>query len=90
MKTPGRIGSVILLALTAGCVYHHPREEIIVEDRPAPREVIVEDDVYYGGPPAAQIEVLPPRPYYDAVWIRGYWIREHRYHAWHWVPGHWR
>jgi len=38
--------------------------------------------------PPARVEVIPVHPYYGAVWVRGYWVRER--HHWVWVPGHWR
>jgi WXXGXW repeat (2 copies) len=53
------------------------------------------------GPPAARVEVVPPRPGPGYVWRPGYWAWRHRWvwvggrylrgphpHA-AWVPGHW-
>ncbi len=90
------LAATATLGLTSGCVYYeHPRhrvvrEEEVVVDRPVEREVIVEDDVRYGPPPVARVEVIPIRPYFGAIWEPGHWWRHHRRHEWVWMPGHWR
>ena len=45
--------------------------------------------VIVAGPPPARIEVIPARPYYGAVWVRGYWAPR-PYGRWVWVRGYWR
>ena len=49
-----------------------------------------EADVYDDGgvvevdaePPPPQVEVVPPAPYYGAVWIGGRWVWRGRSHVW--------
>jgi hypothetical protein len=38
-------------------------------------------------PPPARVEVRPAMPYPDAVWIGGYWQRQHN--DWIWIGGRW-
>lgn len=65
--------------------YDRPEQDYVY----GPREIIIEHSPYdYGPPPPAPVEVLPPRPYYDSIWVRGYWVR--RPHYWVWVRGYWR
>jgi len=75
-----------------GCVYAYPprrhvvvEREVVVEDRPSydEREVVVTD----GPPPPERVEVITVRPYPDAIWVRGHWVRARR--GWFWVSGHW-
>jgi len=40
------------------------------------------------GPPPARIEVIGVRPYRNAVWVPGYWLRARG--GWVWVGGRWR
>ena len=78
----GALSAAVLLGLAGGCAAHR---EVIVEERGpvVEREVVVEET-----PPADRIEVITVRPYGEAVWVRGHYIRER--HRWIWVPGHWR
>lgn len=82
-----------------GCSYDHDheyharrhrvvREETVVEPVPS-REVIVEDVGPAVAPmPPVRREVITVRPYHDAVWHPGHWVREP--HRWVWVNGYWR
>jgi hypothetical protein len=73
---------MVLLGLLSGCTAHR---EVVVEERTpvVEHEVVVEEAA-----PPERVEVITVRPYRDAVWIRGHYIRER--HRWLWVPGHWR
>lgn len=63
------------------------RRPVVVEAYGPP--IIVEHSPYYDGPPPVPpVEVIPPRPYYDSIWVGGFWIR-HR-HYWEWRHGYWR
>jgi len=76
------LSAMVLLGLLSGCTAHR---EVVVEERTpvVEREVVVEE-----AQPPERVEVITVRPYRDAVWIRGHYIRER--HRWVWVPGHWR
>lgn len=76
------LSALVLLGLVSGCTAHR---EVVVEERTpvVEHEVIVEE-----APPPDRVEVITVRPYRDAVWVRGHYIRER--HRWVWVPGHWR
>ncbi|HZL37588.1 MAG TPA: hypothetical protein VFC78_19880 [Tepidisphaeraceae bacterium] len=53
------------------------------------RQIIVEHSPYYEGPPPPPpVVTIAPRPYPDAYWVAGYWVRERHY--WVWVRGYWR
>jgi len=84
------VAALGMLALfLTGCVYERPHRvverEVIVEHGPyEEREVVVTE----GPPPPERVEVVTVRPYREAVWIRGHWVRTH--HGWYWVHGYWR
>ena len=52
-------------------------------------------------PPPPRVEVIPPRPYPEYVWITGHWTWENDHHRWqegrwvaprpheHWEPHRW-
>lgn len=42
----------------------------------------------YHGYPAVPHQVIPPAPYYGAVWVSGYWIHDRGVYTWR--SGHWR
>ena len=92
MRTTFLISGTLMLAMAGGCYverpHHYYRDEVIVG--PAPGPVVVEGDVDYEPPPAAQVEIVPARPFLEAVWVPGHWVREHHRREWVWIGGHWR
>lgn len=82
------------LLVTAGCYYTPPQQQVVQREVVDPngnvveQQTVVEDEP--GPPPPVRVEVMPVRPYPDAVWVRGYWFRNRRFHRWEWVPGRWR
>lgn len=78
--------------LGAGCAHHHHHDDVVVEAR-----------VYADAePPVDRVEVIPPRPSPDHIWVKGHYIwRGGRYewgpgrwtlaprHDAIWIPGHW-
>ncbi len=54
------------------------------------------------GPPVAKVEVRTAKPYNNAVWISGHYVRKGNTYVWKkgywtkpkkgfvWVPGHWK
>ncbi|MBM3250349.1 MAG: hypothetical protein FJZ09_05875 [Candidatus Omnitrophica bacterium] len=41
-------------------------------------------------PPPLKLEVLPPKPYRDAMWIAGHWAWKGPRRGYVWVPGRWK
>ncbi len=81
-----RFGLAILLgglAGFAGCVHHH--HEVVVEAAPPPAPAPDEAVVECASTP--RVEVVPPRPAPQYVWIGGHWVR--RGHRYIWVEGRW-
>jgi len=84
------LGSFVVEGCTVSA--YPPRERVVEREVVDQNGNVVERDRYYvesDDLPAARVEVIPIRPYPDAIWIRGYWVREGR-RRWAWVPGHWR
>ncbi len=78
------IAAISAMSLAGCTVYtHRPVARVHVEDEPA--TVTYEETA---PEPAPIVEVEPARPYYDAVWVRGHWVRAH--HRWVWIHGYWR
>lgn len=42
----------------------------------------------YHGYPAVPHQVIPPSPYYGAIWISGYWVHDRG--VYNWRAGYWR
>lgn len=76
-------------------LFHPGRWVEIVQERQAPPVIVTV------APPAPRIEVMPPPPSPNHVWIGGYWRWELGQHVWvsghwdvrrdgyFWAPGHW-
>lgn len=91
MNWPVKFALTLGSVAVAGCYSAPPPPRHVVEREVVdPYGRVVERDRYVvdGPPPPDEVEVVPVRPYYGAVWVRGYWLRGR--HRWHWVPGHWR
>lgn len=41
-------------------------------------------------PPPLEVEVVPARPYSDAIWMPGYWSWYDRDRVYYWHKGYWR
>lgn len=97
-----RSGAVALVAIASvlgGCAYEPPNSPYmsgpeawgppsssviyVAEEAPLVQPATVFIDV---APPPMLIEVMPPRPSYDAVWIGGYWGWQSQ---WVWCNGRW-
>ena len=80
--------AVPLLALIGitGCT------ETVVYRQPGPPPPPPPVTVYVARPPSPpppiRVEVIPVRPHYAVVWVRGHW-RWNGY-RWAWIPGHYR
>jgi hypothetical protein len=75
-----RVVIVLLAALAAGCGTSLPRPTFA----PQATGFLVEVDQV---PPPARVEVVPPRPAEDAVWVDGEWLW--RRGRWAWLTGRW-
>ncbi|HIV70113.1 MAG TPA: hypothetical protein H9903_04200 [Candidatus Aquabacterium excrementipullorum] len=89
-----------LVGLLAGCAYEPPgpygsspavwgpapgpgQVVRVYEDAPLEQPEAVFIDM---APPPLLVEVMPPRPSFDVVWVHGYWGWRSR---WVWYPGRW-
>jgi hypothetical protein len=70
-------------AIFAGCVFAPlHRHEVIITPT-----VVNEPPTF--SPPNPIAEVVPPKPYPNAVWVSGYWDYNDQLFEYFWVPGAW-
>jgi hypothetical protein len=60
-----------------------PAQPVMVQAPPPPDQQVM---VVQGAPPPAVVEVQPPAPSVDVIWLPGYWVVQGR--GWVWVRGH--
>jgi len=75
-----------------GCYYSPPPRHVVEREVVDPNGRVVERDEYVveEPPPPERVEVIPVRPYYGAIWVRGHYVHGRHRGEWIWVPGHWR
>lgn len=93
MRLPRRRALAVALpaiaGLLAGCAYEPPSPSMVPPPMwsATPVPVVQPDAVFIDmAPPPMLVEVIPPRPFVEAVWIGGYWDWRSR---WVWCPGRW-
>ena len=68
-----------------------PQRADLHEVRDPSGNVIERDAISEEEPPPTPVnEVVPPRPYPTALYIRGYWYEDRPRHRWVWIHGYWR
>ena len=70
-----------LIMVSSACAAHW-----VVASQPAPGP----SGYAVGDPPPAPVEVIPPRPGVDYVWITGRWMWAAPAQEYEWAPGHWQ
>ncbi|HEX8726337.1 MAG TPA: hypothetical protein VF737_13200 [Gemmatimonadaceae bacterium] len=70
-----------LIMISSACAAHW-----VVASQPAPGP----SGYAMGDPPPAPVEVIPPRPGVDYVWITGRWVWAAPAQEYEWAPGHWQ
>lgn len=68
-----------LLMLGTACTAHW-----VVASPPRPQTVVVRE------PPPAPVEVIPPRPGVQYVWVKGHWTWREPSERYQWTPGYWQ
>ena len=85
------------VGIAALCGCHHPSpppqpEPVAVHEVRDQHGNVIERDVISESepPPADIVEVVPPKPYATALYLRGYWYHDRPRHRWIWIKGYWR
>ena len=85
------------IGTTVLCGCHHsspppqPKPAAIQEVRDQHGNVIERNVISENEPPPTDIvEVIPPKPYPTALYIRGYWYHDRPRQRWVWINGFWR